>query len=239
MFLFHGFDHMGLYRHAVDWALDQGFVVIAIRLWRAISLSSGERASIDDFAVYQDVVQALFEQARALQLPAVALVPGKAPAARLWWIHLLGHGVDSPAQGKTFLLSPAVWPRLGVRRARVPRCSGRSSKALPGLPLDNATTRSSSRSWRPTHCSHGGCRLPGWAPWRAGSNVLKRRHAARGPLIVQGEKTTVDWQHNLKVLRSKFGQPEVLMLPRGRHHLANEIPEFGSKYFGFLTDHLK
>ena len=59
MFLFHGFyDHMGLYRNAVDWALDQGFVVIACDL-PGHGLSSGERASIDDFAVYQDVVQAL------------------------------------------------------------------------------------------------------------------------------------------------------------------------------------
>src|SRR5258706_11620952 len=30
MFVFHGFyDHMGLYRHVIEWALDQGFVVIA------------------------------------------------------------------------------------------------------------------------------------------------------------------------------------------------------------------
>ena len=69
MFMFHGFyDHMGLYRHVVKWALEQGFVVIACDL-PGHGLSSGVRASIDDFAVYQQVVNALFTQAQALQLP--------------------------------------------------------------------------------------------------------------------------------------------------------------------------
>ena len=50
---------------------------------------------------------------------------------------------------------------------------------------------------------------------------IKRIEAAprstRRPLIVQGEEDmTVDWQHNLQVLRGKFDQPEVLMLKRGR-----------------------
>ena len=86
MFMFHGFyDHMGLYRHVVRWALDQGFVVIACDL-PGHGLSSGPRASIDDFAVYQHVVQALFAQASTLQLP------------QPW--HLFGQstgGADAPA----------------------------------------------------------------------------------------------------------------------------------------------
>lgn len=59
-------------------------------------------------------------------------------------------------------------------------------------------------------------------------------------MIVQGEEDmTVDWQHNLQVLRGKFDRPEVLMLKQGRHHLANEIPQIREAYFNFLTDHLK
>lgn len=58
-------------------------------------------------------------------------------------------------------------------------------------------------------------------------------------MIVQGEEDmTVDWQHNLQVLRGKFDQPEILMLPRGRHHLANELPEIRQEYFKYLTEHL-
>ncbi len=49
---------------------------------------------------------------------------------------------------------------------------------------------------------------------------------------------TVDWQHNLQVLRGKFDQPQILMLPKGRHHLANELPQIREEYFKFLSDHL-
>lgn len=72
---------------------------------------------------------------------------------------------------------------------------------------------------------------------------IKRIEAAprstRRPLIVQGEEDmTVDWQHNLQVLRGKFDQPQILMLPKGRHHLANELPQIREEYFKFLSDHL-
>ena len=50
LFVFHGFyDHTGLYRHVIEWALDQDFAVIACDL-PGHGLSSGTRASIKDFA---------------------------------------------------------------------------------------------------------------------------------------------------------------------------------------------
>jgi hypothetical protein len=49
----------------------------------------------------------------------------------------------------------------------------------------------------------------------------------------------VDWEHNLEVLRGKFDRPQVLMLPEGRHHLANEALVLRGEYFGFLTKRIK
>jgi len=73
---------------------------------------------------------------------------------------------------------------------------------------------------------------------------IKRIEAApkspRQPLIVQGQADmTVDWKHNLDVLRGKFDRPQVLMLPEARHHLANETPGLRQEYFGFLTRRMK
>ena len=63
LFVFHGFyDHTGLYRHVIEWALEQGLAVIACDL-PGHGLSSGERASIKDFAEYQDTLQGLFAEA--------------------------------------------------------------------------------------------------------------------------------------------------------------------------------
>ncbi|MNH42809.1 hypothetical protein D3C81_808640 [compost metagenome] len=64
--------------------------------------------------------------------------------------------------------------------------------------------------------------------------------STRRPLIVQGQADmTVDWEHNLEVLRGKFDRPQVLMLPEARHHLANETLVMRQEYFGFLTRRIK
>ena len=49
---------------------------------------------------------------------------------------------------------------------------------------------------------------------------------------------TVDWEHNLSVLQSKFLAPQVLMLPGARHHLANEVAPIRERYFGFVDSKL-
>lgn len=70
LLLMHGYyDHMGLYRHVVDWALGMGFSVLACDL-PGHGLSEGERASIRDFAEYQAVFKGLLGQAAELDLAA-------------------------------------------------------------------------------------------------------------------------------------------------------------------------
>ena len=241
MFLFHGFyDHMGLYRHVIEWALEQNFAVIACDL-PGHGLSSGERASIKDFAEYQAVLQGLFTEARSLDLPQPWHLCGQSTGGAIVIDHLLSHGTDSPAQGQTILLSPLVRPRAwgwsqfsyyllkpfvkGIAR----RFSENSSDPdfLPFLQADPLQP----------------LRLPtAWVG--ALSRWIKRIEAAprstRRPLIVQGQADmTVDWEHNLEVLRSKFDQPQVLMLPHARHHLANETLALREGYFGFLANRMK
>ena len=63
--------------------------------------------------------------------------------------------------------------------------------------------------------------------------------SARQPLVVQGQADkTVDWQHTLEVLKTRFNQPRVLLLPEARHHLANETAAIREQYFGFLDQYL-
>ncbi|MGY2289263.1 alpha/beta hydrolase [Pseudomonas sp. SDO528_S397] len=240
LFLFHGFyDHMGLYRNAVNWALDQGFVVIACDL-PGHGLSSGERASVSDFSVYQDVVQALFAEAQTLQLPQPWHLFGQSTGGAIVVDHLLNHGAQSPAQGQVFLLAPLVrprswgWSRLsyyllrpfvkGIARRFSENTNDPHFKAF--LEADPLQPRQLPTAW-----------VGALARWITRIEAAPR--SARRPVIVQGEEDmTVDWPHNLQVLRSKFDQPHVLMVPRGRHHLANEIAPIRQQYFAFLNDHL-
>ena len=238
--LLHGFyDHMGLYRHVVDWALDQDYAVIACDL-PGHGLSSGERASIDDFGAYQQVLQALFEQGRALELPQPWHLCGQSTGGAIVIDHVLHEGVQSPAQGEVILLAPLVRPRAwrwsklsyhllrpfvkGIER----RFSANSNDPtfLPFLQADPLQPRRLPTAWVGA--------LVDWVKRIEAAPVSTRR-----PLIIQGESDmTVDWPHNLRVLREKFAAPEILLIPEARHHLANELPAIRQRYFDFIDQRL-
>jgi alpha-beta hydrolase superfamily lysophospholipase len=227
LFMFHGFyDHTGLYRHVIEWALDQGFAVIACDL-PGHGLSSGERASIRDFAEYQDTLQGLFAQAVSLDLPQPWHLCGQSTGGAIVVDHVLNAGTDSPAQGQVILLAYYLLKPFVRGIARRFSENSNDPQFLTFLQADPLQAR----------------RLPtAWVG--ALSRWIKRIEAApastRQPLIVQGQADmTVDWQHNLQVLNAKFNRPQVLMLPEGRHHLANETPDMRREFFGFLSKRIK
>ncbi|PNB74496.1 alpha/beta hydrolase [Pseudomonas sp. GW456-E7] len=237
LFVIHGFyDHTGLYRHVIEWALDQGFAVIACDL-PGHGLSSGERASIKDFAEYQDTLQGLFSEAQSLGLPQPWHLCGQSTGGAIVIDHVLNAGASSPAQGQVILLAPLVRPRAWgwshlsyyLLRPFVKAIARRFSENsndpafLPFLQADPLQPLRLPTAW-----------VGALARW------IKRVEAApvstRRPLIVQGQADmTVDWEHNLEVLRGKFDRPQVLMLPEARHHLANETLAMRTEYFGFLS----
>jgi alpha-beta hydrolase superfamily lysophospholipase len=240
LFLLHGFyDHMGLYRHIVDWAVAQGFAVISCDL-PGHGLSSGSRASINDFAEYQLVLQRLFVEAQALQLPQPWHLCGQSTGGAIVIEHLLYHGSDSPAQGQAILLAPLVrprawgWSKLSYYLLKpfvkdIPRRFSENSNApafLPFLLADPLQPQRLPTAW-----------VGALASWI--SRIENAPRSTRSPLIIQGEADmTVDWSHNLAVLGEKFTQPQILMLHEARHHLANELPELRAQYFEFVKSRM-
>ncbi|WP_407314324.1 alpha/beta hydrolase [Pseudomonas sp. nanlin1] len=241
LFLVHGFyDHMGLFRHVVEWAVGLGFAVVSCDL-PGHGLSSGERASIGDFGDYQQVLQGLFAEAAALGLPQPWHLMGQSTGGAIIIDHLLHDTAQSsPAQGEVVLLAPLVrprawgWSKLSYRLLN-PFVSGIARRFsenthdpafMPFLMADPLQP----------------ARLP--TAW-VGALIRWVRHieaappSTRTPLIVQGEQDlTVDWRYNLGVLRGKFPGAQVLMLPEARHHLANELPATRAQYFRFIEARL-
>lgn len=240
LFLLHGYyDHMGLYRHVIAWALQQGFAVIGCDL-PGHGLSSGERASIADFAIYQQVLDALFEQARRLDLPRPWHLCGQSTGGAIVVDHLLHCGEQSPADGQVILLAPLVrprawhWSKLSYRVLRhfvdgiERRFSANTNDPafLPFLEADPLQPRRLPTAWVGA--------LMAWI-----KRIEAAPHSRRQPLIVQGEADgTVDWPYNLRVLKEKFAEPQILLLPEARHHLANELPDIRQRYFTFLDQRL-
>lgn len=239
LLLMHGYyDHMGLYRHVVDWALGMGFSVLACDL-PGHGLSEGERASIRDFAEYQAVFEGLLGQAAELDLAAPWHLCGQStggdpaglPAARRRTSRA-GRD-DSPGAAG----APA---RLGLVEAQLPPAEPLrrlDPAALLGELQRSAVPRLPPRA-RSVAATHPADRLgrradPLGAAHRAGTSACPE------PLVVQGESDeTVDWRHGLKVLREKFDEPRILLLEEARHHLANESEGLRRRYFDFLSDAL-
>jgi pimeloyl-ACP methyl ester carboxylesterase len=99
LFVFHGFyDHTGLYRHVIEWALEQDFAVIACDL-PGHGLSSGERASIKDFSEYQDALLGLFAEAQSLDLPQPWHLCGQSTGGAIVIDHVLNAGGEQPGPG--------------------------------------------------------------------------------------------------------------------------------------------
>jgi alpha-beta hydrolase superfamily lysophospholipase len=85
-------------------------------------------------------------------------------------------------------------------------------------------------------------RLPaGWVTalkkWIPGFEAADRVKIS--PVVIQGDlDETVDWRHNLGVIRDKFQEPDVHMLTGARHHLANEHAEYREKILRIIDRYL-
>ncbi len=109
LLMLHGYyDHMGLYGHVVDWALSRQLAVLACDL-PGHGLSSGARASINDFAEYQTALTALIAEARRLDLPRPWHLLGQSTGGAILLDYLL-RGEPAPELGETILLAPLVRP---------------------------------------------------------------------------------------------------------------------------------
>ncbi|MBU1331171.1 MAG: alpha/beta hydrolase [Gammaproteobacteria bacterium] len=238
--LLHGYyDHVGLYRHVIEWALGMGFAVLSFDL-PGHGLSSGARASIGDFAEYQVVLQAVLAEAAALELPQPWHLCGQSTGGAILIDYLL-NGAPGAEIGETILLAPLVRPRAWgwsqfsyriMKRfvSEIPRRFSVNSSDAAFIDFvhhqDPLQPRNLPTAWVGA--------LSQWVP-----RIEAAPRSARSPLIIQGEADlTVAWRHNLKVLQDKFAAPQILRLAAARHHLANESVELRQRYFEFLSQRL-
>jgi len=238
--LLHGYyDHVGLYRHVIEWALGMGFAVLSFDL-PGHGLSSGARASIGDFAEYQTVLQAVLAEAAVLELPQPWHLCGQSTGGAILIDHLLT-GAPGAQIGETILLAPLVRPRAWgwsqfsyriMKRfvSEIPRRFSVNSSDAAFIDFvhhqDPLQPRNLPTAWVGA--------LSRWVP-----RIEAAPRSTRRPLIIQGEADlTVAWRHNLKVLQDKFAAPQILRLAEARHHLANESVELRQRYFEFLSQRL-
>lgn len=226
----HGYlDHMGTYGPLIRRLTKEGYRVVLFDL-PGHGLSSGARAGL---AGIDDYVQALRSVQRAVKRLPVVDGP----------VHYIGHSTGAAVLlqeldagrlkgGHSILLAPLVrwvhfrksrWAKavVGLLAQSVPRRFRRSSSDAAFMRFIRETDPLQQR------------RIP--MSWL---NALTRWHdqfvkggAIPGSVtILQGTRDgTVHWKYNLKVLRRRLPQAQVVVLEGADHHLVNESEPMRSK----------
>lgn len=241
LIILHGYyDHMGLYRHLIHWALQHGLAVMAFDL-PGHGLSSGERASIDCFLRYQKVLDEVLIHASGWGLPAPWHLLGQSTGGAILIDKLL-HGPLPEQLGRSVLMAPLVRPRKwGVSQVSL-RLLGGFVQQLGRRFTENSTDQAFLDFIRERDPLQSQVlpvawvqALEKWIP-----RIEQAEPTAHTPLVIQGQLDgTVDWQHNMRVLEQKFDNPKMFFLPKARHHLANEDALIRREYLAWLAAELE
>ena len=226
VYLQHGYyDHVGLYSHVIKHCLSQGFNVFSYDL-PGHGLSSGDRAGIDSFNQYDQVFSCGLELVQShFSGPVVAM--GQSTGGAVIVNYLLSRGLDrhSSPFAKIYLLAPLVRPvgwaggqllyyivrpfihklkRTFVKNSHNKEFLRFISRQDPLQPLFLKT------SWVGA--------LKNWIKTIEASPAVDLDIQ-----VIQGtEDGTVDYRHNMKVLKEKFSGFKVQYVEQGRHQLVNE-----------------
>ena len=230
--LVHGYyDHVGLYGHAIRYLLDQQLHVVTMDL-PGHGLSSGARATIDDFGVYADVIDAVKGLMTNAPEPWHAMAQSMGAAALLESIRRTGQNPFT----EVVLLAPLVRPAAWAINRVVFEIARRTITERPRTITHNAENAEFMQLMYKDPLAP--MILP--VQWVSAMVAWKARFVRTGSLpinarIVQGHSDrTVDWRYNLKVL-DRMMQTDVLHLPDARHHLVNESDEVRALMWAWLT----
>lgn len=235
----HGYyDHVGIFDHVIEHLLARGFDVMAFDL-PGHGLSGGEEAAIRDFSEYQYVLDAMLAglaQTR-LVVPLAVVAQSTGGAIIMEWLLRTRATRESSAFSAVVALAPLVrpvhWPLnrilyylLSPFRRTIARKFAVNSHDEAFLHFlreqDPLQSRRLSVRWVGA--------MKNWIP------RLEQATPCEYPLaVVQGDEDgTVDWRHNLGVIRGKFPHVDVTMVPTGRHQLANESPDLRAQVFAAI-----
>lgn len=240
VFILHGyFDHVGLYTQLIDHCLEAGFDVLAYDQ-PGHGLSSGTPAAIGSFLEYQAVLSGVMAKARGkVRGPWFAVGQSTGGAILIDYLLSNHHTQKTSEFKKVVLLAPLVrptgWLKIKALHAvikpflkRWRRVFAENSSDIRFLSFlrehDPLQARAIHVDWITA--------LRQWVP-----HIESARPVDFPVTVVQGEEDqTVDWQHNLRIIRNKFSRVVEQRLPRGRHHLVNEARDLQSRVFSTIIE---
>ena len=233
----HGYyDHVGLYGHLINDLLERDIAVISFDQ-PGHGLSTGDRANIDDFQQYVDVIRVVhkFAAKSAVEKPLhwFGQSMGGALVLEYW-----RQQVDEKPTGEVVMLAPLVrpyaWPvmrwafalakRTVATRPRNMDTNMLNKEFVSLLAVDPFQAKVLPVAW-----------VQAMMNWF--TQFEKYPNSSMPLNIVQGyEDRTVSFRHNLKVLSGQFENAAIRIIPEARHHLVNETPDIYAEIWSWLDD---
>lgn len=226
VFLQHGYyDHVGLYSHIIRHCLEQGFNVFSYDL-PGHGLSSGDRAGIDSFSQYDEVFCSALKSIQQY-MPGAIVAMGQSTGGAVIVNYLLSRGLDrhtSPFE-KIYLLAPLVRPMSWTSGRVLYYLVRPFIRKLKRTFVKNSHNKEFLRFISRQDPLQPLFLKTSWVG--ALKNWIKTIEASPAVdldiQVIQGtEDGTVDYRHNMKVLKEKFRGFRVEYVDKGRHQLVNE-----------------
>ncbi len=232
----HGYyDHTGIFDHLIEALLQQEYAVLAFDL-PGHGLSSGARAAIASFHLYQPVLQKIIQLAAQAALPKPWHFAAQSTGGAIVSEYLLGFA-STPLRNpftSAVLLAPLVRPANWWRNQYAHALLSPFVASLPRKFNHNSADADFlhfSRTADPLQPRYLSTRWVGalkqWIPF------LERHEPVDFPvLMIQGEQDeSVDWRHNTRVLQTKFHPAELFLVADMRHQVVNEAASIRGQVF--------
>ena len=241
LFIIHGYyDHVGLYRHVIEFGLKHRLNVIAYDL-PGHGLSSGPRASIDQFSDYVAVFKAVIQFFQA-DTPKPFYLCAQSTGGAIAMDYYLSNSIQRANSifSKVALFAPLIRPQnwefanvsyilakrfIKERQRMFEENSGDSSFMHFLQAKDPLQTRVLPLTWVGA--------LSRWIDY------FEALPGTDMPLcLLQGRAdSTVDFAHNLPIICEKFKASKIYFFDRAQHQLVNETAAIREKLFTTVADY--
>jgi len=237
--LLHGYmNHAGQMRYLIEYLLDEGYAVAVFDM-PGHGLSTGELGAIDDFSQYTTIAQdfTAIVQGR-LNGPWHLIAFSAGAVAAMDWLM----SEDDFVFDKAVLGAPLIH-HSGWNQAKVSYWAHKFyAKTVPRVVRNNSSDKEFLKFNRGGDFLHLDIVSLKWVValrnWNKRAD--KVQVCPKPVLVLQGVKDkTVDWQYNLKFLRSKFTNAQVTMIEGARHELFNESAELRDQVFSRIGRYLE
>ncbi|OUS26485.1 hypothetical protein A9Q99_18295 [Gammaproteobacteria bacterium 45_16_T64] len=243
VFVMHGYyDHVGIYDHIIEYLIDMRFSVVAFDL-PGHGLSSGDNVAIPDFHRYQIVLHSVMDAAQDI-MPAPWHIVGQSTGAAVILDYLLTgkYTVKTSPFKKVVLLAPLIRPQDWLLGRIMQTIVSFFSQYIDRTFSMNSNDHSFVQFLRkhdPLQSKRMSARwvgaLKNWVPY------IENRQASELPItVIQGQQDgTVEWKHNLALIRKKFERAELVYIYQAKHQMVNETEALRAEIFGVMGAKLK